>query len=105
MPFYRVRARCKERPITKSSVLTLCRHIQVKGGCLVGASPYTISRPKWGQAPMTLGHPLPYGVLCVEESVQAKKGRKLMSHNAAGLKGPAPPRDEVMTLWKRLKHL
>jgi hypothetical protein len=24
-------------------------------GCLVGASPYTISRPEWGLAPMTLG--------------------------------------------------
>ena len=28
-----------------------------------------------------------------------------MSYNAAGLKGPAPPRDVVMTLWKRAKHL
>jgi hypothetical protein len=28
-----------------------------------------------------------------------------MSHNVAPLKGPAPPADEVMTLWKRLKHL
>ena len=29
-----------------------------------------------------------------------------MSHNVAPpLKGPAPPKDEVMTLWKRLKHL
>jgi hypothetical protein len=37
--------------------------------------------------------------------VQAKKWRKLMSHNVAPLKGPAPPADEVMTLWKRLKHL
>jgi hypothetical protein len=54
---------------------------------------------------MTSGHLSLYGVLCVEESVQAKNRRKLMSHNAAGLKGPAPPRDEVMTLWKRVKHL
>jgi hypothetical protein len=37
--------------------------------------------------------------------VQAKKWRKLMSHNVAPMKGPAPPADEVMTLWKRLKHL
>ncbi len=29
-----------------------------------------------------------------------------MSHNVAPpLKGPAPPADEVMTLWKRLKRL
>ena len=42
-------------------------------GCLVGASPYTISRPKWGQALMTLGCLLTYGDLCAEESVQAKK--------------------------------
>jgi hypothetical protein len=29
-----------------------------------------------------------------------------MSHNVVPpLKGPAPPADEVMTLWKRLKHL
>ncbi len=53
---------------------------------------------------MTLGHLCPYGVLCVEESAQAKKRRKLMSH-AAPLKGPAPPAAEVMTLWKRMKHL
>jgi len=38
--------------------------------------------------------------------VQAKMRRKLMSHNVVPpLKGPAPPADEVMTLWKRLKHL
>jgi hypothetical protein len=38
--------------------------------------------------------------------VQAKKRRKLMSHNVAPpLKGPAPPADEVRTLWKRVKHL
>jgi hypothetical protein len=54
---------------------------------------------------MTLGHLSLYGVLCVEESVQANKRRKLMSHNVAPLKGPAPPADEVMTLWKRVKHL
>jgi hypothetical protein len=55
---------------------------------------------------MTLGHLLPYGALCAEEEgVQAKIRRKLMSHNVASLKGPAPPADEVMTLWKRLKHL
>jgi len=55
---------------------------------------------------MTLGVLLPYGALCVEESVQAKMRRKLMSHNVVPpLKGPAPPADEVMTLWKRLKHL
>ena len=53
---------------------------------------------------MTLGHLFPYGALCVEESVQAKERRKLMSHNVAPLKGPAPP-VEVMTLWKRVKHL
>jgi len=29
-----------------------------------------------------------------------------MSHNVVPpLKGPAPPADEVMTLWKRLKRL
>jgi hypothetical protein len=28
-----------------------------------------------------------------------------MSHNAAGLQGPAPPKEEVKTLWKRVKHL
>jgi len=29
-----------------------------------------------------------------------------MSHNAVPpLKGPAPPADEVITLWKRFKHL
>ena len=29
-----------------------------------------------------------------------------MSHNVVPpLKGPAPPADEVMTLWKRVKHL
>ena len=29
-----------------------------------------------------------------------------MSHNVVPpLKGTAPPADEVMTLWKRLKHL
>ena len=29
-----------------------------------------------------------------------------MSHNVVpSLKGPAPPADEVMTLWKRFKHL
>ena len=29
-----------------------------------------------------------------------------MSQNVAPpLKGPAPPADEVMTLWKRVKHL
>jgi hypothetical protein len=29
-----------------------------------------------------------------------------MSHNVVPpLKGPAPPVDEVMTLWKRVKHL
>lgn len=29
-----------------------------------------------------------------------------MSHNVVPpLKGPAPPADEVMTLWKRIKHL
>ena len=56
---------------------------------------------------MTLGCLLSYGALCVEEvSVQAKKRRKLMSHNVVPpLKGPAPPTDEVMTLWKRLKRL
>jgi hypothetical protein len=55
---------------------------------------------------MTLGHLSLYGVLCVEESVQANKRRKLMSHNVVPpLKGPAPPADEVMTLWKRLKRL
>ena len=55
---------------------------------------------------MTLGVLLPYGALCAEESVQAKNRRKLMSHNVVPpLKGPAPPADEVMTLWKRLKHL
>ena len=55
---------------------------------------------------MTLGHLLPYGALCAEESMQAKKRRKLMSHNVVPpLKGPAPPADEVMTLWKRVKHL
>ena len=28
-----------------------------------------------------------------------------MSHNVVPpLKGPAPPADEVMTLWKRFKH-
>ena len=54
---------------------------------------------------MTLGVLLPYGALCVEESVQAKKRRKLMSHNVVPpLKGPAPPA-EVTTLWKRVKHL
>jgi len=32
--------------------------------------------------------------------------RKLMSHDVAPpLKGPVPPADEVMTLWKRVKHL
>jgi hypothetical protein len=36
--------------------------------------------------------------------VQAKKWRKLMSHNVAPLKGPAPPA-EVMSMWKRVKHL
>ena len=76
-------------------------------GCLVGASPYTISRPKWGLAPMTLGVLLPYGALCAQEvSMQANKRRKLMSHNVVPpLKGPAPPADELMTLWKRVKHL
>jgi hypothetical protein len=56
---------------------------------------------------MTLGYLLPYGALCAEEEgVQAKIRRKLMSHNVVPpLKGPAPPADEVMTLWKRLKHL
>ena len=29
-----------------------------------------------------------------------------MSHNVVPpLKGPAPPADEIMTLWKRVKHL
>jgi len=28
-----------------------------------------------------------------------------MSHNTAGLQGPAPPKEEVKTLWKRVKHL
>ena len=28
-----------------------------------------------------------------------------MSHNAAGLQGPAPPKEEVKTLWKRVKYL
>jgi len=28
-----------------------------------------------------------------------------MSHNVAPLKGPAPPAAEVMTMWKRVKHL
>jgi hypothetical protein len=29
-----------------------------------------------------------------------------MSHNVVPpLRGPAPPADEVMTLWKRFKHL
>jgi len=29
-----------------------------------------------------------------------------MSHNVAPpLKGPAPPADEVMSMWKRVKHL
>jgi hypothetical protein len=37
---------------------------------------------------------------------EQKKRRKPMSHNVAPpVKGPAPPADEVMTLWKRLKHL
>jgi hypothetical protein len=54
---------------------------------------------------MTLGHLLSYRALCVEKSVQAKKRRKLMSHNVAGLKDPAPPSGGVMTLWKRVKHL
>ena len=54
---------------------------------------------------MTLGVLLPYCALYVEESVQAKKRRKLMSHNVAGLKDPAPPSGGVMTLWKRVKHL
>ena len=64
-----------------------------------------ISRPEWGQALMTLGHLSLYGVLCAEQSVQAKKWRKLMSHNVVPpLKGPAPPA-EVTTLWKRVKHL
>jgi hypothetical protein len=73
---------------------------------LVGASPYTISRPKWGHAPMTLGVLLPYGALCAEvESVQAKQRRNPMSHNVVPpLKDPAPPA-EVMTLWKHVKHL
>jgi hypothetical protein len=35
---------------------------------------------------------------------EQKKRRKPMSHNVA-MKGPAPPADEVMTLWKRVKHL
>jgi hypothetical protein len=35
-----------------------------------------------------------------------KMRRKLMSHNVAPpLKGPAPPADEVMTVWKSVKHL
>jgi hypothetical protein len=36
---------------------------------------------------------------------QKKRRRKPMSHNAAGLQGPAPPKEEVKTLWKRLKRL
>jgi hypothetical protein len=28
-----------------------------------------------------------------------------MNHNAALPQGPAPPSDEVMTLWKRVKRL
>jgi hypothetical protein len=55
---------------------------------------------------MTLGHLLPYGALCAEEGLWAKKRRKLMSHNVVPpLKGPAPPADEVMSMWKRVKHL
>jgi hypothetical protein len=35
-----------------------------------------------------------------------KKRRKPMSHNVVPpLKSPAPPADEVMSLWKRLKRL
>jgi hypothetical protein len=38
--------------------------------------------------------------------VQANKSRLLMSHNVVPLlKCPAPPADEVMSLWKRLKLL
>jgi hypothetical protein len=55
---------------------------------------------------MTLGQHSPQNSLCVEESVQAKRRRTLMSHNLVPpLKDPAPPADEVMTLWKRLKRL
>ena len=28
-----------------------------------------------------------------------------MSHNAAGLRSPAPPTREVMTLWKRVERM
>jgi hypothetical protein len=38
--------------------------------------------------------------------MQTKKRRKLMSHNVVPpLKDPASPPAEVMTLWKRVKHL
>src|SRR5215207_4318292 len=50
----------------------------------VGASPYTISRPGRGLAPMTLGYPLPYGARCVEEqSVQAIEEEKAVSRRVA----------------------
>jgi hypothetical protein len=39
-------------------------------------------------------------------SVLANKRRNPMSHNVVPhLKSPAPPADEVMTLWKRVKRL
>ena len=39
-------------------------------------------------------------------SVSAKERRKHMSHNVVPpLKSPAPPAPEVMSLWKRVKHL
>ena len=39
-------------------------------------------------------------------SVLAKKRRNPMSHNVVPpLKSPAPPAPEVMTLWRRVKHL
>jgi len=46
------------------------------------------------------------GLLEAPTLLAPKIRRKLMSHNVAPpLKGPAPPADEVMTLWKRVKHL
>jgi hypothetical protein len=40
------------------------------------------------------------------ERISIKKRRKLMSHNVVPpLKRPAAQADEVMTLWKRIKHL
>jgi hypothetical protein len=37
---------------------------------------------------------------------QTERKEEAMSHNVVPpLKAPAPPADEVMTLWKRFKHL